>query len=131
MEQTSIIKLNIFYRLPVIIYCTFIFIHSSRPGFDTPDVTHIDKVFHFFGYAVCGALFLRAFRTFSIRHNLKLLIILSMLASGLYGLSDEIHQYFVPCRTADFLDILANLLGSIAGVAAYQFWLDKKSKFYF
>jgi len=66
------IKLFIYHRLPVIIYCAVIFYFSSQPAPDTiPDFPQIDKFFHLLIYAICGALFLRAFRTFSIADNQK------------------------------------------------------------
>ena len=76
----------------------------------------MDKVFHFAAYALLGALFLRAFKTTRIKHNLKLIIMLSVLFSALYGISDEIHQSFVPYRTADAMDAVADILGSAFGV---------------
>ena len=75
---------------------------------------------HFIAYALLGALFLRAFNITRIKHHLKLIIILSIILSSLYGISDEIHQSFVPFRTADAMDALADILGSIAGVYLYQ-----------
>ncbi len=46
----------------------------------------------------------------------KRLIFWSIVAATCYGISDEIHQYFVPLRDADFLDFLADMTGSICGV---------------
>lgn len=46
----------------------------------------------------------------------------SIVLSTLFGLSDEIHQYFVPGRDASALDLLADFLGSAAGAAAYLAW---------
>jgi VanZ family protein len=43
-----------------------------------------------------------------------------VLSTALYGLSDEVHQYFVPFRTADPLDLLADALGGALGVLFYQ-----------
>jgi VanZ family protein len=76
----------------------------------------MDKVLHFTAYALLGALFLRALNTTRIKHHLKLIIMLSILLSSLYGISDEIHQSFVPYRTADAMDALADILGSAFGV---------------
>jgi len=45
--------------------------------------------------------------------------LLSIVLSSGYGISDEIHQYFVPSRNSDILDALADICGSIAGVLAY------------
>ena len=109
------------YWLPIIIYCLFIFIQSSYPSIKSaPELPYFDKVLHFVGYALLGALFLRAFKTSRIKNNVKLVVILSILLSSLYGISDEIHQYFVPYRDADLMDVLADTLGGIMGVYLYQ-----------
>jgi len=116
-------KISFFrYWFPLIIYCILIFLQSSFPFIESvPELPYTDKLVHFFAYAVLGALFLRAYRTLQIRNNLKLLIILSMLSSSLYGISDEIHQYFVPSRSAEGMDIVADILGSVFGVFIYQY----------
>ena len=110
------------YWFPLIIYCIFIFIQSSFPSIESvPELPYIDKLLHFFAYAVLGAFFLRAYKTLRVRNNLKLLIILSVLSSSLYGISDEIHQHFVPYRSFEYFDILADVLGSLFGVFIYQY----------
>ena len=107
----------LFYWFPIIIYCLIIFIQSSYPSPETvPDLPYLDKLLHFSAYAVLGALFLRAFKTTRLKNNIKLVITLSILASSFYGISDELHQYFIPCRNADIMDVLADILGSICGV---------------
>ena len=78
---------------------------------------------HFIAYALLGALFLRAFKTTRIKHHLKLIFALSVLFSSLYGISDEIHQSFVPYRTADVMDVIADILGSVFGVGVFLLWL--------
>jgi VanZ family protein len=80
----------------------------------------MDKVLHFVGYALLGALFLRAFKTSRIINNVKLMLIFSVLLSSLYGISDEIHQYLIPYRDADLMDVLADTLGGILGVYIYH-----------
>jgi VanZ family protein len=84
-------------------------------------------VLHFVAYALLGALFLRAFKTSRIKNNVKLMLILSVLLSSLYGMSDEIHQYFVPYRDADLMDVLADMLGGLMGVYIYQAVAGKTS----
>jgi VanZ family protein len=116
---------NIFiYWFPILVYCLLIFLQSSRPSPDiVPCWPYIDKVLHFTAYALLGALFLRAFNTTRIKYNLKLIILLSILLSSLYGISDEIHQSFVPYRSADAMDALADILGSAFGVGVFLLWL--------
>jgi len=112
------------YWFPILVYCFLIFIQSSRPSPDiTPDWPYVDKVLHFVAYALLGALFLRAFYTTRIKRHLKLIIFLSILFSSLYGISDEIHQSFVPFRTADAMDALTDILGSAFGVGVFSLWI--------
>jgi VanZ family protein len=58
--------------------------------------------------------------TTQMKNKLTLLIILSILSSSLYGISDEIHQHFVPYRNADLIDALMDIAGSVFGVYVYQ-----------
>jgi VanZ family protein len=115
-------KKFIYYWLPVIIYCLLIFIQSSYPSPESiPALPYIDKILHFVAYAILGVLFFRAFRTQRFKENINLVIVLSILSSSLYGLSDEVHQYFVPHRNADIMDFLADVAGSICGVYVFKF----------
>jgi VanZ family protein len=108
------------YWLPLIVYCAVIFIQSS---FASPDVElgrfHFDKILHVLVYAGLGILFYRAYGTLRIPLNQTVLIILSILSAALYGASDELHQSFVAGRHADLFDLLADVVGSICGVAIY------------
>ncbi len=125
-DGSKVLKKFLFYWFPVFIYCLLIFMHSSYPSPESvPDWPYIDKLLHIAVYALLGALFLRAFRTLRIQHNLKLVMMLSILLSSLYGISDEIHQYYVPFRNADFLDALADMIGSVCGVYVYQILSSK------
>ena len=125
MICSATIKLKLFpksrftlYWLPVIIYCAAIFIQSSFPTSEQiPDWRNLDKILHMAAYAILGALFFRALSTGRFRKRLKTAVILSILLSGLYGLSDEIHQAFVPGRSPEAADVLADFIGGILGVS--------------
>lgn len=111
------IKFFIFYWVPVFLYCLLIYIQSSYPSPETiPNLPYMDKLLHFAAYAILGVLFFRAFRKQRFKDNIRLAMILSMLLSTLYGLSDELHQSYVPYRNADLMDALADMLGSVGGV---------------
>ena len=67
-------------------------------------------------------------------------MIVSAIAACLFGISDEIHQSFVPYREAEIVDALADVAGSICGVCFYNLfitwcrdtnfsWIDKINKF--
>ena len=114
------------YWFPLITYCILIFLQSSFPSIESvPKLPYIDKLLHFIAYAVLGALFLRAYKTLQIRNRLNLLIMLSILSSSMYGISDELHQFFVPLRSAEWMDIFADILGSVFGVFIYQYIIAK------
>ncbi len=111
----------LFYWFPILVYCTLIYIQSSYPSpEEIPQLPYVDKILHFAAYALLSALFLRALKTLPIKDNLRLVMILSITLSSLYGISDEIHQHYVPYRDADIMDALADIIGSIFGVYIYQ-----------
>ena len=111
----------LFYWLPVFIYCLLIYIQSSWPlPISIPDIDFIDKAFHFIIYFVLGALFFRAMGNIYSESRISRRVLLAIIFSSLYGISDEIHQYFVPGRTADSYDAVADMLGSICGAFIYR-----------
>ncbi len=113
--------------LPLIIYCLAIYIQSGQPGLKRiPDVRFLDKFLHFGAYGLLGILFFRAYETLPLKANKTLLILLSIGSATLYGVSDELHQYFVPFRNADIMDVVANTIGSICGVYLYCRWKNQK-----
>jgi VanZ family protein len=105
-----------FYWLPVLLYCLFIFIQSSLPASEhLPDFDFSDKLLHAGAYAVLGLLLYRAFNAMDKRTTTVKMVILSVVLTALYGASDEVHQYFVPSRSAEFLDFAADAIGAILG----------------
>jgi VanZ family protein len=44
-------------------------------------------------------------------------ILLAAALGTLYGVSDEIHQHFVPPRTPDILDVVADSIGACLGAS--------------
>jgi len=79
-----------------------------------------DKIQHALAYAPLGWLFLRAIaweKNFN-RRALWLVI----LIGALYGATDEMHQHFVPGRTADWTDWLADTIGVALGAWLFYRW---------
>ena len=112
-----------YYWLPLITYCLLIYIQSDRPSPENlPSFEFSDKLLHFVAYAVMGALFYRAYQTLPVKNNIQLLMLLSMISASLYGISDEIHQSFVPFRDAQLSDAIADTLGAVCGVCLYHWW---------
>jgi VanZ family protein len=118
------IKQFTFYWLPLIAYCLLIYIQSDHPSPESvPSFRFSDKLLHFVAYAVMGVLFYRAYQTLPFKNNIQLVMLLSMISASLYGISDEIHQSFVPSRDAQLLDAIADTLGAICGVCLYHWWV--------
>ena len=117
------LKRFVVYWLPVVLYCLLIYIQSAHPSPEQiPIFPFSDKLLHFAAYGILGILFYRAFRTLRIKDNIKALMLLSVISATLYGISDEIHQSFVPFRQAEVADAIADMIGAISGVCLYQ-WL--------
>jgi VanZ family protein len=112
-----------FYRAPVILWAFVLFALSSIPNLPSP--IHIgtwdDKLSHFVAYAILGALLLRAVARHAALPKARDFKI-SLTVGILYGITDELHQYFVPGRYMEFNDFIADALGVIAGTLGYL-WL--------
>jgi VanZ family protein len=116
----------LYYWAPVIIYCLLIYLQSSYPSLEKmPDFPNMDKMLHGGAYALLGFLFYRALRTGRLGGRVFLLIFLSSVLATLYGVSDEIHQHFVPSRNADIMDVAADLAGSIIGAWGAHVFFSK------
>lgn len=112
---------KLIFSLPLILCSIFIFIASHQEGapFDTSVFIFQDKVFHFIAYFIYGLtiqLFLLKYRMVKSKY-----IIYTILIGSLYGLSDEIHQYFIPNRSTEFFDWLADTLGVICSLTLKKY----------
>ena len=107
-----------------------IFTLSSLPSTRCPPLSvvipflnieiRLDRFFHLIEYAILGLLMIRAMKNRGFSAHLKHLMIISVLISAFYGLTDEIHQYFVPGRIMDMIDWLFDCIGSTLGVLYYR-----------
>ncbi len=114
--------------LAVLIWTTIIFIGSSIPGDEIPGQMPPDYLMHFAEYFILGALvsWWSIFDLFP-KKPLASILFSSVFASG-YGIFDELHQYFVPGRTLDPRDWVADTAGGITGaiiVIIILFWAKR------
>lgn len=102
--------------LPVAVYMGVIFFASSismPPGADLVP----DKLVHAAIYGGLAVVLLRAIGR-GLRYPLTWSqMIWAVVLACLYGVSDEIHQAFVPLRQADPADVLADILGATVAVS--------------
>jgi VanZ family protein len=102
--------------LPALAWAALIFSLSARPTLPAPEVPYLDKVAHFGAYAVLGACL-----AFAV-HRSSLPMALALFLGAAYGASDEIHQMFVPGRSPDVFDWVADAAGVAASVYLYSRW---------
>lgn len=86
----------------------------SRPP-SPPDVS--DKTLHFAAYGGLGLLSLRAVAGGQAAGVTAATAATAWAIASAYGVSDEVHQRFVPGRAADPADVLADALGAAAAIA--------------
>jgi VanZ family protein len=109
--------------LPLIVYLGAIFTSSCFHRVPLPfiDRLSVDKIYHCLEYVPVGFLIFRAFNQ-GVNLSKRYTIILVIITGALYGLSDEIHQYFVPGRYFSWWDLTANVVGVSIGSWIYRKW---------
>jgi VanZ family protein len=105
---------------PVVLWAAFIFTLSSIPNLE---VTHepvgnflTRKVAHLVEYATFYLLLFRAQGNLGAGRAVALTI--------LYGVTDEVHQAFVPSRTPNVTDVLFDAMGAVLGLILWRYLLS-------
>jgi VanZ family protein len=102
--------------MPAILYMGLIFFESSGPVTSLTLNSVPDYWLHSSGYAVLAMLVFVAvhqgldFAANSAGYSLPMLI------TVLYGISDEFHQSFIPSRSSEVRDIIADSVGALVGI---------------
>lgn len=78
----------------------------------------VRKNAHFFIYLVLGILAMNAIKR-SGRNSMRLVFLILWICI-LYAISDEVHQLFVPGRSAQVTDVLIDSAGLIMGIGMYS-----------
>jgi hypothetical protein len=102
---------------PVVLQMAIIFAASSIPNLGQLPGGISDKSGHSIGYALLAGLLLRAFARGRLRDVTWRRASAAIILATLYGVSDEFHQVFVPGRSPDRYDVLADCIGATLGVA--------------
>ena len=107
-----------------------IFVQSSFPSVVNNSAFYqfqFDKIVHMSGW-LSLAFSLRSglnkYFVNQVERNRQILLLLLILFCIVYGISDEMHQLFVPSRTSDILDVIADSIGSIIGAFIAHFLLS-------
>jgi VanZ family protein len=114
--------------LPPLLYMALIYYLSDRP---TPEILHKAprlfgmKVVHLLEYGLLAILWFRALRH-ATPWSSRALCLLSVALTLAWGISDEIHQSYVPGRTARVGDAVTDLVGAVIAVWLWRLWIGRR-----
>ena len=112
--------------LPLTLYWLALFIGTSIPVDQLPSISISDKIIHLVAYFLL-AILLNLTLIYQRKSRLlfrKAPIAIIFIAS-IYGALDEIHQLYVPGRSAEVLDWTADAIGASLGVLLVTFLIKK------
>lgn len=111
---------RLLYWVPVVLYMGVIFYFSSKTGsqvqLPTPD--YIAHGAEYFGLS----WLVRWAWSGSLNSKPEQAYWLAILFSFIYGISDEFHQSFVPGRSPDVMDLLADTVGATLAMVVWYGW---------
>lgn len=109
------------YGAPLLVYCLLIFWLSAQsdPGRLSPFAVP-DKIAHLLEYTGFGLLLMRMLVYLNPERDVVQHLIWVLSFTLLYGLSDELHQYFVPGREFSWMDLLADGAGGYLGARLWM-----------
>lgn len=70
-----------------------------------------------FGFFIARAIYYQE-GYLKLKENL---LLFTFIIGTIYGISDEIHQYFVPGRFVEVLDVVADAVGTLIGYVVFNF----------
>jgi VanZ family protein len=124
--RQSVMVQVFWYWVPVALYAGVIFYLSAQshpeeqlPSFLLKDVS--DKVLHAVEYGILALLCYRAFRWAAGPAVVRQAVVLAIVAASVFGVTDEVHQFFVPFRESSWLDWLADTIGAAIGAISWRF----------
>jgi VanZ family protein len=101
---------------PVALLMAIVFVLSDQPSLPAGPFPGADKWAHAITYASLAAVWLRALAGGRWEGVTVRRAVCAAAAAVAYGVTDEWHQSFVPGRSADAVDLVADAVG--AGLAA-------------
>lgn len=115
------LKIFLKFWLPPVLYAVLIFYLSSleEPFGIEFESGNIDKVIHFFEYAIFGFLLIRAIRGSDVTVSINTALLITFIIGTFYGFTDELHQSVVPGRLATVSDFLFDSLGTFVGAMVF------------
>jgi VanZ family protein len=131
--ETDSVRRWAWYWLPAAGYAAVIFYFSSLPHPEEklPELLLkevSDKLLHLIEYAVLAVLCYRGFRRAAGPVVARHAVIATIVAGSIYGMTDEVHQAFVPFRESSWLDWVADTAGAALGaLGGHRFAQDDRT----
>lgn len=90
------------------------------------EAVDVSPIGHFVEYLLFGAALANALR---LHVSPRRALVLAVVVASLYGVTDELHQSFVPMRSCDPLDWLVDTVAAaVGGLAAHALLAQRKKK---
>ncbi len=109
---------------PAWLWALFILAVTWYPKLTVPDtgIDAQDKIAHFVVFAILGIFVLRAISKYEI-NRLSIAVKGTILSCTIFALLDEVGQAFIPGRSADLYDGLANVGGILISTVLFRYIL--------
>lgn len=108
---------TLFIYFPLFIYWLILFAATTLPGNKVPDLGVSDKIEHSTAYMVLSVLLCL---TYTFQNKIKIFwkrpFLMTILTVTFYGILDELHQLFIPGRSCDIKDLMADVAGASVGL---------------
>ncbi len=114
-----------FFWLILIIYLLFFYEPSGNGGHNIP---HFDKVVHGVLFGTLSFLLSYAFfKDFHFQKRKNIIVLLSSIILFLAVVTELIQYFFVPGRTGDVIDAMADVTGAFLGYNSYLYLVKKST----
>lgn len=107
-------KFSLIWAVVMMVACTIKMQHSVDTGFRIP---YLDKMVHFGLFAILG---------FLISYEKKTANWTNLVICAGYGLLIEIIQIFLPWRSFELADLIADTIGALAGIQVERLLINRK-----
>ncbi len=126
-EHDVNIRVTIICWLVTFAYMGVIYFLSSQQSFHIRGIPqNFDKAVHTLIYIPLAFLLYLSLNKSGLK---KSLFVVAFIFAGIYGITDELHQYFVPGRHSSAGDVAADFIGAFLGSTGAKHFVKKNTKY--